>query len=98
MRDLEQAVAEADLVVGHAGVGTALAALLHGKCPLLLPRDTEHGEHADDHQRYIAEDLTRRGLAVTADADLVSASDLRQAASIRSERSGQPPRFVLQPD
>ena len=96
--ELERAVAEADVVVSHAGVGSALLALLHGKCPLLLPRDPAYDEHADDHQRFIADELTGRGLAVSADADLVSAADLRRAASIRPERSGQPPRFLLQPD
>ena len=37
-RELTAAMAEADLVVAHAGVGAALAAFEVGKCPLLVPR------------------------------------------------------------
>ena len=48
---------EADVVVAHAGVGTALAALEVGKCPVLVPRRLAHGEHVDDHQVQIASEL-----------------------------------------
>ena len=42
-RELTQAMQEADVVVAHAGVGTALAALEVGKCPVLVPRRLAHG-------------------------------------------------------
>jgi UDP-N-acetylglucosamine--N-acetylmuramyl-(pentapeptide) pyrophosphoryl-undecaprenol N-acetylglucosamine transferase len=95
--DLEQAIAEADLVVSHSGVGTALATLEHGKCPVLLPRRRDHGEHTDDHQRLIAQELGRRGLAVWADPDRLRADDLLRAARLTAVRAAPPP-FLLQPD
>src|SRR4029078_6929114 len=64
-RELIDAMREADVVVAHAGVGTALAALEVGKCPVLVPRRLAHGEHVDDHQTQIAEALARRGRAVS---------------------------------
>jgi UDP-N-acetylglucosamine--N-acetylmuramyl-(pentapeptide) pyrophosphoryl-undecaprenol N-acetylglucosamine transferase len=79
--ELSEAMAAADVVVAHAGVGTALAALEVGKCPLLVPRRPEHGELVDDHQGQIAADLARRGLAVVAEADSLTFGDLVRAAS-----------------
>ncbi len=37
-RELIRAIDEADVLVAHAGVGTALAALEVGRCPVLVPR------------------------------------------------------------
>jgi UDP-N-acetylglucosamine--N-acetylmuramyl-(pentapeptide) pyrophosphoryl-undecaprenol N-acetylglucosamine transferase len=79
-RELIDAMREADVVVAHAGVGTALAALEVGKCPVLVPRRLAHGEHVDDHQIQIAQELARRGLAVSVEADALTVEDLRRAA------------------
>lgn len=56
----------ADVIVSHAGVGSALLALCAGKCPVLFPRSVRFGEHVDDHQASLGAALTRRGLALTA--------------------------------
>jgi UDP-N-acetylglucosamine transferase subunit ALG13 len=80
----------ADVVVAHAGVGTAITALSAGKCPVLLPRRKRHGEHVDDHQVDIARALGSRGLAVVADADEVSMDDLALAASWGAHDVGMP--------
>ena len=37
-RELTAAMADADVVVAHAGVGASLAAFEVGKCPVLVPR------------------------------------------------------------
>ena len=95
--DLEQAIADADLVISHSGVGTSLTTLEHGKCPVLLPRRRDHGEHTDDHQRLIAQELGRRGLAVWADPDRLRAEDLVRASRLTA-RHAAPPPFLLQPD
>ena len=79
-RDLIEAMREADVVVAHAGVGTALAALEAGKCPVLVPRRLAQGEHVDDHQTQIAHDLDRRGLAVSVEADALTHDHLIAAA------------------
>jgi UDP-N-acetylglucosamine transferase subunit ALG13 len=97
-RELTQAIAEADLVISHSGVGTALVSLDHGRCPALLPRRRDHHEHTDDHQRLIAQELLRRGLAVWADPDELTAEHLVSAARMTADRTSEPPRFLLQPD
>jgi UDP-N-acetylglucosamine transferase subunit ALG13 len=95
MRD---AVADADLVVAHAGVGSALLAVEAGRCPVLLPRHVAYGEHTDDHQAQIAGELHRRGLAVMAEADAVTPEDLLQAAAMRAVPASAPAPFPLQTD
>ncbi len=91
-RELSQAIAEADVLVAHAGVGTALAALEIGKCPVLVPRRHARGEHVDDHQTQIAGELFRRGLALTADADALELDHLLTAAARRvTTRPTDPP-------
>ncbi len=92
---LREAVAEADLVIAHAGIGSALMALDQGRCPVLLPRSREHGEHVDDHQRMIAGALSQRRLAVTADASELSATHLWAAMASAVERTSDPVPFRL---
>lgn len=92
--DLTQAMREADVVVSHAGVGTALAALEVGQCPLLVPRRVSRREHVDDHQTQIANELRNRGLAVSVEADSLSLNDLLAAAKSRVITLAQAPPFV----
>jgi UDP-N-acetylglucosamine--N-acetylmuramyl-(pentapeptide) pyrophosphoryl-undecaprenol N-acetylglucosamine transferase len=91
--ELSAAMREADAVVAHAGVGTALAAFELGVCPLLVPRRFAQGEHVDDHQRQIAEELAERGLALSVDADDVDLGWLLAAAGRRVVRPAQAPTF-----
>lgn len=79
-RELSAAMADADVVIAHAGVGSALAALEVGQVPVLVPRVAARGEHVDDHQLLIAQHLAERGLAVLADADTLDAGHLEAAA------------------
>jgi UDP-N-acetylglucosamine--N-acetylmuramyl-(pentapeptide) pyrophosphoryl-undecaprenol N-acetylglucosamine transferase len=55
---------DADVVITHAGVGSAVTAIRAGKKPVLLPRLARYGEHVDDHQLQLAERLAEFGLAV----------------------------------
>jgi UDP-N-acetylglucosamine transferase subunit ALG13 len=75
-------------------VGTALAAFEVGSCPLLVPRRFSLGEHVDDHQIQIAEELGRRGLCVTVDADALTLDNLLEAAGRRVRRAAQAPAFA----
>ena len=63
--ELEQAMREADVVIAHAGTGTALTSLRMGKRPILVPRDSSHGQHIDDHQFQTAALLDKMGLALS---------------------------------
>lgn len=57
-------LARAQVVVGHAGVGTAGAALRAGKLTVLVPRLARYGEAVDDHQMAFAHRLAQTGRAV----------------------------------
>lgn len=93
--ELRRAIAEADLVIGHAGVGTALMALEAGHTPLLMPRRRSHREHTDDHQLQIATELERRKLALGKDPDDITADDLIAVASSSVDTVLEPPVFQL---
>lgn len=92
---MAQEVKRADVVVAHAGIGSALAAFDAGRCPVLVPRERAHGEHVDDHQAQIALALDGLGLAIARRAEELQARDLLVAArrSVASRR--EPPRIVL---
>lgn len=99
--ELERAMAEADVIIGHAGCGTALGALRAGKSPILVPRDPARGEFpvGDTHQLQIARTLERRGIALCRDAGRLNPSDLAAASARRVVRDATPHPFVLdEPD
>jgi UDP-N-acetylglucosamine--N-acetylmuramyl-(pentapeptide) pyrophosphoryl-undecaprenol N-acetylglucosamine transferase len=77
--ELDQAICDADVIVTHAGTGSALSALEAGRCPVLVPRRRSDGENVDDHQELLAADLARRGLAVDARVETLSLADLETA-------------------
>lgn len=84
--ELDAAIAAADLVIAHSGVGSAIAAIERGKAPLLVPRRHRRGEVVDDHQIQIGEELAKRGLAVCCEVDALSAEQLARAAALRVRR------------
>lgn len=94
--ELEAVMRDADVVVCHSGIGSALAALSAGKCPVLVPREVSFGEHVDDHQRQVATVLEARGLVVTCAVAELSAGHLERAAGRVTTSSGAPPPFVLE--
>ncbi|MGR6318625.1 glycosyltransferase [Micromonospora soli] len=79
--EMQQAIREADVVVTHAGVGSALAAMRAGHRAIYVPRRRSHDEHVDDHQVELAEQLDRRRLVLHREADAVTVEDLAEAAS-----------------
>lgn len=91
---LKAAISQADLVIAHAGIGSCLQILDSGRAPILLARSRHHGEHVDDHQRMIAAELDRRGLAVTRDPERLSVEDVVEALRL-SPRRGVPDPFLL---
>ncbi len=93
--ELAEAIAAADLVIAHAGTGSALAAFEAGHCPVLIPRERAHGEHVDDHQHQTATYLDRLDLAVVRSVDALTLDDLHGAAGRRVVSAGAPQALTL---
>lgn len=93
--ELHDAMAAADVVVAHAGVGSAFDALDAGRLPILVPRRSAHEEHVDDHQAEVARWLTDRDLAITVEAEDLDAGVIAEAARSRVTQSGPPDPLVL---
>jgi UDP-N-acetylglucosamine transferase subunit ALG13 len=79
--ELNAAIADSDVVIAHAGVGSAITALAAGKLPVLVPRQRRYKEHVDDHQRLLADELSGRGLAEYSDVSDLNWSTFVRAAS-----------------
>lgn len=92
---LAAAMARADVVIAHAGCGSALDALSAGRLPILVPRDAGRGELIDNHQRELAGWLAGRGLALTRSPETLKMADLTHAAACRIKRQVAPPPFEL---
>jgi UDP-N-acetylglucosamine transferase subunit ALG13 len=92
---LNEAIRDADVVIGHAGCGAALTALNAGKYPLLVPRQPEYGELVDSHQVELARWLAQQDLAIHRTPETISLSDIFAAASRRVERRADLPVFKL---
>lgn len=58
---MEEYISEADLVIAHGGVGTIFSAVKKGKKVIAVPRLEKYGEHINDHQIEICEELEREG-------------------------------------
>jgi UDP-N-acetylglucosamine transferase subunit ALG13 len=93
--ELDQAIRAADVVVAHAGCGSALTALNAGKLPVLVAREGRHGELVDEHQMQLAGWLGGHGLAVHRTPETLAFADLLAAAAQRVARRADPPCIVL---
>ena len=80
--ELEHAIADADVVIGHAGVGLTLTALRAGTIPVLVPRRRARREHTDDHQAQLARELSARGLAIAAEVSELTTEHLERATHL----------------
>lgn len=93
--DLFDAIASADVVIGHAGTGTALVALEAGKCPILVPRRLSRREHIDDHQVQIARTLHDAGLARTREVSELTWHDIEDVAEFGARAAEDVAKFRL---
>ncbi len=69
---MQQRIADARYLLGHAGAGFIATALQAGKRPIVVPRRAAHGEHVDDHQQQLAAKLEALGLVVIAPPELTA--------------------------
>jgi len=62
--ELQALMAEARIIITHGGPASIMQAMGHGKVPIVVPRQSKHGEHVDDHQCRFAEKMRERVLVV----------------------------------
>lgn len=93
--ELAAALSKADVVISHAGTGSALAALNAGRFPILAIRDSARGEQIDDHQLQLATELARRGLAIHRDAQSITVDDMIETVGVSVHRTASPPPLEL---
>jgi UDP-N-acetylglucosamine transferase subunit ALG13 len=93
--ELSAAMRNADVVVAHAGCGSALTAFNAGKCPVLVPRDPSSDEVVDAHQTEVAAWLDARGLALLRSVEALATSDLQRASERAVVRASALPAFRL---
>jgi UDP-N-acetylglucosamine--N-acetylmuramyl-(pentapeptide) pyrophosphoryl-undecaprenol N-acetylglucosamine transferase len=89
--ELDRAMREADVVIAHAGAGSALSALEAGHAPVLVPRRQAFGENIDDHQILVSAELARRGLAIDVRPETLTLADLATAARLQVRITPDPP-------
>ncbi len=79
-QDFRRVFEQADLVVGHAGMGTILSSLTAEKPLLVMPRRASAGEHRNDHQLATAQYFTELDMVNVAldEAALVRMLDRRE--------------------
>ena len=53
----EELIGKAEVVVGHAGIGTVISARKAKKPLIVVPRLKKYGEHFNDHQLEISQEL-----------------------------------------
>lgn len=61
LEKMDEYIEMADLVICHGGVGTILSAIMKGKKVIAIPRLAKYGEHINDHQIEICEELEKEG-------------------------------------
>ncbi len=66
-KELVERIVQARIVVMHAGVGSLLLCVQHGKIPIMIPRRKQFGEHVDDHQVELAMKMAERGYLLLAE-------------------------------
>lgn len=54
-------IKKADLIITHAGAGSILSSLKENKKVIAVPRLSKYGEHTNDHQIQITEELSNEG-------------------------------------
>lgn len=59
--EIEQYIDKAEIVICHGGVGSIFSALRKNKKVLVVPRLSEYGEHINNHQLEICEQLEKDG-------------------------------------
>lgn len=64
--EFKKRFSEARIIIAHAGMGTILSALHHGKPILVMPKLASLGEHRNEHQLATARRMLSLGIVTAA--------------------------------
>jgi UDP-N-acetylglucosamine transferase subunit ALG13 len=93
--EFQRRVEQADVIIGHAGMGSIITALELGKPIIVMPRRADLGEHRNEHQMATAKRFQAQGRIVVAfdEAQLIEKLDrlenLHAGQRISSQASPQ---------
>jgi beta-1,4-N-acetylglucosaminyltransferase len=94
--DFGKRVASAKTLIGHAGVGTILAALAAGKPLLVMPRLRRYGEIVNDHQVATARKFAELGHVLLAyDESEIPAKLAALGSFVPVPRHADPARVIV---
>jgi beta-1,4-N-acetylglucosaminyltransferase len=85
MDSFARQVANAEVLILHAGAGSIIHAMRAGKVPVVVPRLVRYGEHVDDHQLRFARALEPSGRVVVVEDVTDLASAVRAARDRQNE-------------
>lgn len=93
----EKILKNANLIITHAGSGSILTALKLGKPVIAVPRRKVFGEHVNDHQLQIAEEMSKqRGVIAVYDInDLEKAIKKAKKIKIKKLKTIKPVIFKI---
>ena len=69
----QQLMAEADVVISHAGTGALFSSIKNGKKVIAVARLAEYGEMVNDHQTEIVRKLTSEGYILDGTYSIIDA-------------------------
>ena len=61
MEEFSERISQAKLIILHAGAGSVIHAISAGQKPIIIPRESQYGEHVDDHQLEFSVKLASLG-------------------------------------
>lgn len=95
IKEFEEYIEKADIIICHAGVGTILTALKKNKKIIAAARLKEYGEHVNDHQLQILENFKDEGyILALEDFDKIDTL-IEQAKSFTPAKFKSNKRFFL---
>lgn len=91
--ELQRILADAELIVAHAGMGSIITALTNSKPIVIMPRRASLGEHRNEHQLATASRFAARPGIFVAEDETKLADALEQAFRAPRE-AARIPRFA----
>lgn len=85
---MKELMTQADVVITHGGPSSFIEAMAAGKCPVVVPRRAEYGEHVNDHQADSVRIVAERQGGIVPCYDVAKLPDaINKARSLSDEHS-----------